>query len=707
MSQVRLSKTAVHRVVSIAILALLLLPETASAGDTNRAYCSNEMLPGFRSYLPDCRAYEMVTPPFKDGFPVSVEGVSEDGSRMWILSLGTYANPEGVSQVGGVYEVSRTSSEWTSTPMDAPFSMFAGYDVVALSSDFSTGLWYALTPSSTFDPYLVTVPRGPFTFVGPGAPGTAGGGVLNFIGASRDLSHSLFRVRAPGHGQKSQLWPGDTTVGAREPSLYEYAGVGNSEPRLVGVSDEHKVARIEDSHLISDCGTYLGGPGENTYNAVSESGTTIFFTAVGRDYGECGGLSLSAVEPPVNEVYARLNASTKVAISEPSKTDCDECELSPPADAEFQGASLDGSKVFFTTTQHLLPNSAGEGSNLYEYDFDGPPGARVTLVSKGDPAGARVQSVVRVSEDGSHIYFLAQGVLTAAANVYGAHAEEGAQNLYVYERDAAHPPGHLTFVAAGGIGTAQATPNGRFLVFESAADLTPDQEGRAEAGQVFEYDAQSATLVRISRGQRGYNEDGNTSSYPATIPEQNYLVGIPTNQFTGLAVSEDGAYVFFTSEDGLTPQALSGVVNVYEYHEGQVALISDGHDSVSILEGSAVELVGTNESGQDVFFRTADRLVPQDGDTQVDIYDARSEGGFPAPAVEPSCAEDPCQGPLAGALSSLSTPTSSSGGEGALPVVPAKTKPAPKRPKVKAKVKKRHHRKHTRRAKKAAESGGR
>ncbi len=437
------SGTAALRLVfATAILVLLIIPEVASAGDINRASCSNELSPGFRTYLPDCRAYEMVTPPFKAGFPTSVQGISEDGSRLWMLSLGTYSNSEDVSQVGGVYDVSRTPSGWMSTPMDASFSTFVGYDVVALSSNFTNSLWYAGKPSGTFDAYLATVPQGPFTLVGPGGPITTHESVLDLIGTSRNLSHSLFRVRAPGHGEKSDLWPGDTTVGAREPSLYEYAGADNLEPRLVGVRDEHKVAHIEESHLISDCGTYLGGPGENTYNAISESGTTIYFTAVGRDYGECGGLDPSVVEPPVSEVYARLNASMTVAISEPVRTDCSECDLSSPADAEFQGASLDGSKVFFTTTQHLLPGSSGAGSSLYEYNFDGPEGGRVTLVSSGDPAGARVQSVARVSENGSHVYFLAQGVLAAAPNIYGAHAEEDAQNLYVYERDAAHPQGH-------------------------------------------------------------------------------------------------------------------------------------------------------------------------------------------------------------------------------------------------------------------------
>ena len=59
---------------------------------------------------------------------------------------------------------------------------------------------------------------------------------------------------------------------------------------------------------------------------------------------------------------------------------------------------------------------------------------------------------------------------------------------------------------------------------------------------------------------------------------------------------------------------------------------------------SNVQLIGTDASGRDVFFTTADQLVGQDTDTDIDIYDARVDGGFPAPALSPSCSGDACQG---------------------------------------------------------------
>ena len=90
--------------------------------------------------------------------------------------------------------------------------------------------------------------------------------------------------------------------------------------------------------------------------------------------------------------------------------------------------------MFFTTTQSLLGHDTSE--NLYEYDFDPPAGEpKVVRVSAGDGSVsepvAEVQSVSNVSEDGSHVYFTAKGVLTTAANGVGERAQSGGENFYV------------------------------------------------------------------------------------------------------------------------------------------------------------------------------------------------------------------------------------------------------------------------------------
>lgn len=276
------------------------------------------------------------------------------------------------------------------------------------------------------------------------------------------------------------------------------------------------------------------------------------------------------------------------------------------------------------------------------------------------------------------------------------------------------------------------TPNGRFMVFTSRSDLTPDDTSSTQ--QVFEYDAETGALTRISIGQSGFNDNGNAPCVPARKGSNacvddaqlssllklgsgsiydgsaggNARAYRPSAYPTERWVSTDGQYVFFQSSDALTPQALNNKVigyttltkqaveeglspeaeyasNIYEYHDGVVSLISDGRDISAEGEvHSNVALIGTDASGEDVFFTTADALVEQDTDDNTDVYDARINGGFPAPAVPPSCSGDACQGELGAAPTLLTAGSELQAGSAPLQSAPA---PTVTKPKAKAKVK--------------------
>ncbi len=106
---------------------------------------------------------------------------------------------------------------------------------------------------------------------------------------------------------------------------------------------------------------------------------------------------------------------------------------------------------------------------------------------------------------------------------------------------------------------------------------------------------------------------------------------------------------------------------------------------------STVQLLGASETGSNVFFSTADALVAQDTDNGLDIYDARVDGGFPAPVAPPECSGDECQGPLASAPVLLSPGSElQAGGGNVKPATsaPATTKAKPKQAKKKQKKKK-------------------
>ena len=205
-----------------------------------------------------------------------------------------------------------------------------------------------------------------------------------YSGASADLSHVLFFLRRANSGQ-SYLWPGDTTTEHLK-SLYEYVGVGDAEPKLVGVSNAGQLLHNTEADLISDCGTELGGAettGNDKYNAISASGQAVFFTARAAESGpskdKCTFRELPLFEegtgPPVDELYVRIAGEETLAISEPPLSvqgrECTgTCETSETIEADrskgvFQGASEDGSKVFFLTKQPLVNAGADTKTDLY------------------------------------------------------------------------------------------------------------------------------------------------------------------------------------------------------------------------------------------------------------------------------------------------------------------------------------------------------
>ena len=638
--------------------------------------------------LPDNRAYEMVTPPDKNGALIGTvliglaPDVSENGSRVIVDSIQCFAEPTACNGArqneGEPYALSRTSNGWQATPLAPPATQFASNTPWDVNADAGNALFSMPSPPAGEDDFYARRPDGSFADIGPASPPSAGAlGVQPFAAKFLVATAGLSRVI----WESIPIWPFDT---GSENSIYEYSGERNSAPDLVGVTGGHG-----STDLISTCGTKIGGSGSlstQAYDSLSADGRAIFFTALAC----ASGSGSNAGQPvPADSLYARIDGSQSVLISGRSPEDCTTpaCLSSTPAHSEFNGASADGSKVFFTSTQQLT-NAATEdeqggdtsrecshttganGCNLYEYDFANSAGHNLLAVSAGDTSGhgPRVQGVMAISPDGSHVYFVAKGVLTGIANSQGQRPQDGANNLYVFERDPSSAEGHIAFIAAlpssdenewiNGVGEANITPDGLFLVFTSHGTLTSDDFRTDGAQQVFEYDAQSGELLRISTGEQGFNDNGNAGAGNASIvpAEKTYFRNGPPRPDP--TMSHDGAYVFFQSPVGLAPHALNDVPidsngdlaqNVYEWHEGHVYLISDGKDVTRTTGTSSVQLLGSDATGADVFFRTADQLVPQDTDTQDDYYDARicsaaSPCISPPSPPAPPCQDGACQG---------------------------------------------------------------
>jgi hypothetical protein len=269
-----------------------------------------------------------------------------------------------------------------------------------------------------------------------------------------------------------------------------------------------------------------------------------------------------------------------------AKVGCSSLEEKKPA--YFQGASADGSKVFFMTEQKLLSKEASPTRNLYEYDFAKPAGERLVLLSQPKAGPANVQSALRASPDGSHVYFAAAGVLTEEANEYGEKAKPAPNsNLYGFDTIT----NGIRFIATASAGSAsvwglfptestrgeeriigpfeaersvQITPDGRDLVFSSPAALA-HHKPEAGVSSVYRYDFVTGELTWISHAAPEFATPpgGERSSFIQAQPGRQFKIVGPNADFedwsramSGLKVGEanreyvdahDGEYIVFTT----------------------------------------------------------------------------------------------------------------------------------------------------------------
>lgn len=96
-----------------------------------------------------------------------------------------------------------------------------------------------------------------------------------------------------------------------------------------------------------------------------------------------------------------------------------------PGGGQFQWANAETTKIFFTDDERLTADATAQADepDLYEYDLEKPVGRRLTDLTVNASAPADVLGLAGVSEDGSYVYFVAQGDLTGSQqNSHGASA---------------------------------------------------------------------------------------------------------------------------------------------------------------------------------------------------------------------------------------------------------------------------------------------
>jgi hypothetical protein len=644
---------------------------TGGGGEMARTFTTE---PAVSQGLSEGRAYELVTPPDKEG--------SED---MFREELGGTSLDTGVSSESGDQFVLESRAAFGSFPSSGEnIYVFSRHPVAGHPERAEWGYQSVASPVlglQNLGSGLGAIEPGDFSGVAvndrAGAPGseagfeftsllgTPGGPYTtlhtdqltheldaglskNFpqertvvVGGSRDLGVVVLRSDNPALAEGGVCK--DNVCGQPPiPTLYEWSG---GEVRPLAVKS--------DGEPISSCNAALGSgrptsEGEEAENTVSADGSKVFVTAPnpqGEEEGIKGCTTETGENPP--EIYMRSGEET-VEVSAPEEG---APEHKAHYGAVFMGAADDGSRVFFTSEGELTASDTGiHDVELYEYDTGSgsrpPTLTRISAGDSGDATGAvvpfteRQVGVVRgevkdvvVSSDGSRVYFVARDVL-APANTEGSSPVQGEENLYVYDTQT----GRTAFVTSGPGGLyfehevefPETTADGRYLLFQGEM-LTRGSLG------LYRYDAESERVACVTC----------TGGYPsgAGVLPPSTQTETAEGTLPAHAIAENGS-VFFNTRASLVPQATNGLTDVYEWHEGAISLVSSGQDSLPSF------LLGASPNGANVFFGTHARLVPADTGSGGNLYDARvcttAEPCIaPPPAREGLCEGDACSHPAA------------------------------------------------------------
>jgi hypothetical protein len=418
-------------------------------------------------------------------------------------------------------------------------------------------------------------------------------------------------------------------------------------------------------------------------------------------------------------------------------------------EGQVNGLAVDAAHIYWSVNGDAATNP---GNDLYR--FEPATGTLSDLTADhleaDKAAGAAVQGLVAASDDGSYLYFAANGNLDGAEPGGGGSCKgpvkrgSGKCALYLLH------DGTTSFVAPlaveGGnpdslnwVGTpfeafnngsyfpktAFLAADGRTLLFQSHAKLSDyDNEGVPELYRYRPGDAAGIRCVscRPSGEAVGAGPSLGSIGFPGAAPPS-AVAGVSSR-----ILSADGEHAFFETTEALSPTDINGqggcppsgprsfpsCLDVYEWeapgigsckedgpsysplNEGCLFLISPGKERVPSLFADA------SASGEDVFFFTRQRLVGQDEDELQDVYDARVGGGLPSqnpPPPNPCPSAEACHGPAQEAPAESSPGSANfSGPENPKPKHGKSTphKKQGKKKKQSAKSKKEKHKKHKR-----------
>jgi hypothetical protein len=561
---------------------------------------------------PQDRGIELVNPPDKGEQNVqkpvyqalAMTTFGDSNHMLWALGAGA---PGANTGTGNAFLSTRTPDGWVSRSVVPPADRLIGggssrYDLLKASNDFSRFLFQV---NEGLGPTPFDYVRGEFDASGlPDA--TTLYSYPDLVNQDEARAHIL------GDGTLTRVITSETDDG----HIYE---IGSGALRMVDVLPGGEP---------SPCG---GGDVQNDRRTLSDNGKSAFFSA--QPTLPCG-----SSQP---QLYRRdLDLKTTELISEPF--------AGVAQQSEVVAVAADGLAAVQLTASTLTAEDANSVSDLYMW-VHGEGNRCLTCeatnaTGKGVFADPRRTSGAFVSSDFSHVYFESRGRLIPGVGSENGTGPQGATltNLYVWDEQDIRFVGT---VAASGSGPqlSQAgtaiSDDGEVFAFVSIVPPTTDPqnecvtEGFTEVHpclQAYRFEAASNSLECVSCSTDG-------------ITDGEIYTGQRINQI--LRMSADGRTVAFQTKAALLSEDVNGTGDAYVWHDGTLALITDGETIFGPADSQPV-VWSIDDSGANIYFSVAGQLTRFEDDALANLYDARIGGGFSPPAPPAHCAEDSCQGPL-------------------------------------------------------------
>jgi hypothetical protein len=635
---------------------------------------------GISALLPDCRAYEMVSPVEKAGsniaapetvtlnefngqyYPARIDQATPEGEGITYSTGRAFGEAESAPW-SSQYIARRDSVGWSTQVINPPLDNISIYGsrsqeipFRAFSEDLCSSWFQQQTTRTLTQGAPEGVPNlyrrrdctdGGYellTTAPPAFPVPLNEEYLPEIqGATIDGAHSF--VRANG-ALTSDASPNDTY------QLYETSESGAL--RLVSVLPDGIAANTNSS-----LGTARAGKGDfhndSVTGAISEDGSRVFWSARVEEHGSItdGGVYLRAdplAEPSTGGGCDEAGRACTLAISGTGSV--------------FWAASPDGSRVIYQT-----------GEKLFEAQIE-EEGEELT--SRSTEIAGGVDGLLGASTDTNRIYLVSSETLSPGEkNAEGLEAVLGKPNLYLYEAGATPAFTFITTLSTrelseGGYSLdalassrrhSRVSPSGEQAVFVSQASLTGYDNTDVNSGEpdyeVFLYEAGmgAGRLHCISCNPTGARPAGQkigqvSGQYWAAAE----IPGWAYRQHASRVLSDDGSRLFFESYDALLPSDTNGVRDVYEWERaadqkgcnelGATLYVESAGGCLSLISSGqspqASEFIDASSDGHDVFFTTNQSLVSEDPGL-VDLYDARIDGGFPVKTQASVCEGEACQ----------------------------------------------------------------